>query len=103
VACARVSVAARDLVFWGHAFFCEDAFTEEVLGAVLNRSGVVRCFISGTTLAVDAMTSRSAGSRTRCVLSHSGYDLPALSFCIADLPLSSFVTQKASEDPARRV
>jgi hypothetical protein len=31
----------------GHAFFCEDAFTEEVLGAVLNRSGVVRCRISG--------------------------------------------------------
>jgi hypothetical protein len=37
----------RDLGYRGHAFFCEDAFTEEVLGAVLNRSGVVRCHISG--------------------------------------------------------
>jgi hypothetical protein len=37
----------RDLGYRGHAFFCEDAFTEEVLGAVLNRSGVVRCRISG--------------------------------------------------------
>jgi len=37
----------RHLGYRGHAFFCEDAFTEEVLGAVLNRSGVVRCHISG--------------------------------------------------------
>jgi hypothetical protein len=35
------------LGYRGHAFFCEDAFTEEVLGAVLNQSGVVRCHISG--------------------------------------------------------
>jgi len=37
----------RHLGYRGHAFFCEDAFTGEVLGSVLNRSGVVRCVISG--------------------------------------------------------
>lgn len=31
----------------GHAFLCEDAGTGEVLGGVLSRSGVVRCYISG--------------------------------------------------------
>ena len=37
----------RQFGFRGHAFFCEDAATGEVLGAVLTRGGVVRCFISG--------------------------------------------------------
>lgn len=37
----------RHFGYRGHAFFCEDAFTGEVLGGVLNRSGVVRCVISG--------------------------------------------------------
>jgi hypothetical protein len=37
----------RRFGYRGHAFFCEDAFTEEVLGAVLNRFGRVRCRISG--------------------------------------------------------
>ena len=31
----------------GHAFFCENADTAEILGAVLNRRGVVRCRIDG--------------------------------------------------------
>ena len=31
----------------GHAFFCEDAATGEVLGAVLTRRGAVSCYISG--------------------------------------------------------
>lgn len=34
----------RHFGYRGHAFFCEAALTGEVLGAVLNRSGVVRCF-----------------------------------------------------------
>jgi hypothetical protein len=45
-----ITLTARELHHFGyrgHAFFCEDAFTGEVLGAVLNRSGVVRCAISG--------------------------------------------------------
>lgn len=37
----------RDFGYRGHAFFCEAAATGEVLGAVLNRSGVIRCSISG--------------------------------------------------------
>jgi hypothetical protein len=37
----------RNVGYRGHAFFCEDVFTEEVLGAVLNRFGVVRCHIRG--------------------------------------------------------
>jgi hypothetical protein len=37
----------RHFGFRGHAFFCEDAATGEVLGAVLSRGGFVRCFISG--------------------------------------------------------
>ena len=31
----------------GHAFLCEEGATGEVLGAVLNRTGVVRCHIVG--------------------------------------------------------
>jgi hypothetical protein len=31
----------------GHAFLCEEGATSEVLGAVLSRAGVVRCYISG--------------------------------------------------------
>ena len=37
----------RQFGYRGHAFFCEDAATGEVLGAVLTRGGLVRCFISG--------------------------------------------------------
>ncbi len=37
----------RQFGFRGHAFFCEDAATGEVLGAVLTRGGFVRCHISG--------------------------------------------------------
>ena len=37
----------RQFGYRGHAFFCEEAATGEVLGAVLTRGGVVRCFISG--------------------------------------------------------
>ncbi len=45
-----ITLTTRELRLYGyrgHAFFCEDTFTGEVLGAVLNRSGVVRCFING--------------------------------------------------------
>ena len=31
----------------GHAFACEEGATHEVLGAVVNRAGVVRCYIHG--------------------------------------------------------
>jgi hypothetical protein len=31
----------------GHAFACEEGATHEVLGAVLNRAGAVRCYITG--------------------------------------------------------
>jgi len=31
----------------GHAFFCENGTTGEVLGAVLSPGGFVRCYISG--------------------------------------------------------
>jgi len=37
----------RQFGYRGHAFFCESAATGEVLGAVLSRGGVVRCYISG--------------------------------------------------------
>jgi hypothetical protein len=37
----------RDFGYRGHAFLCEEGTTSEVLGAVLNRSGSVRCYISG--------------------------------------------------------
>src|SRR5437667_10473268 len=37
----------RRFRYRGHAFFCEDGATGEILGALLNRSGVVRCYISG--------------------------------------------------------
>src|SRR5205823_4703835 len=37
----------RQFGYRGHAFFCEDAGTGEVLGAVLTRGGFVRCHISG--------------------------------------------------------
>jgi len=37
----------RDFGFRGHAFLCEEATAGEVLGAVLNRAGVVRCHITG--------------------------------------------------------
>ena len=37
----------RDFGYRGHAFFCESAGTGEVLGAVLTRSGRIRCFVSG--------------------------------------------------------
>src|SRR5262249_44381345 len=37
----------RDFGYRGHPFFCESAATGEVLGAVLTRSGRVRCFVSG--------------------------------------------------------
>lgn len=45
-----ITLTARELRgfgFRGHAFLCEDAGTGEVLGAVLSRSGLVRCHISG--------------------------------------------------------
>src|SRR5688572_28043571 len=37
----------RDFGYAGHAFLCEEGTTNEVLGAVLNRAGVLRCYISG--------------------------------------------------------
>ena len=37
----------RQFRYRGHAFFCEDGATGEILGALLNRTGVVRCYISG--------------------------------------------------------
>ena len=37
----------NDFGYAGHAFLCEEGATSEVLGAVLNRAGVVRCYISG--------------------------------------------------------
>ena len=36
-----------DFGYRGHAFLCEEGATEEVLGAVLNRAGVVSCYITG--------------------------------------------------------
>lgn len=45
-----ITLTSRELRAFGlrgHAFLCEDAGSGEVLGAVLNRSGVVRCHISG--------------------------------------------------------
>jgi len=45
-----ITLTARELYrfgYAGHAFFCEDAATGEVLGAVLGRSGRVGCYISG--------------------------------------------------------
>jgi hypothetical protein len=45
-----ITLAAWELAqfgYRGHAFFCEDASSGEVLGAVLTRGGVVRCHISG--------------------------------------------------------
>src|SRR5262245_8534586 len=32
----------------GHAFACEEGATGEVMGAVLTRPGVVRCYVAGT-------------------------------------------------------
>ena len=37
----------RHFGYRGHAFFCESATTGEILGAVQNRYGAVRCYISG--------------------------------------------------------
>jgi hypothetical protein len=37
----------RQFGFRGHAFLCEEGATNTVLGAVLNRRGVVRCYITG--------------------------------------------------------
>ena len=37
----------RHLGYRGHAFACEAASTGEVVGAVLSRAGVVRCYIVG--------------------------------------------------------
>src|SRR5262249_19902719 len=37
----------RHFGYAGHAFFCEDAGTGEILGAVQTRAGFVRCLISG--------------------------------------------------------
>jgi hypothetical protein len=37
----------RDFGYRGHAFLCEEGATSEVLGAVLNRVGFVRCQIRG--------------------------------------------------------
>jgi hypothetical protein len=37
----------RQFGFRGHAFLCEEGATSTVLGAVLNRRGVVRCYITG--------------------------------------------------------
>ena len=37
----------RRFGYRGHAFFCEDAGTGEILGAVLSRRGAVRCRIDG--------------------------------------------------------
>jgi len=38
----------RRLGYRGHAFFCENSTTGEVLGAVLGSHGGVRCLISGS-------------------------------------------------------
>ena len=38
----------RRLGYRGHAFFCENSTTGEVLGAVLGSRGGVRCLISGS-------------------------------------------------------
>ena len=37
----------RHFGYSGHAFFCENATTGEILGAVQTRAGFVRCLISG--------------------------------------------------------
>jgi hypothetical protein len=37
----------RRFGYRGHAFLCEEGQAGEVLGAVLNRYGVVRCYIHG--------------------------------------------------------
>jgi len=45
-----ITLTARELRgfgYAGHAFFCEDASTGEILGAVLGRFGRVGCYISG--------------------------------------------------------
>ena len=45
-----ITFTSRELRYFGyagHAFFCEDAGTGEILGAVQTRAGVVRCYISG--------------------------------------------------------
>ncbi len=38
----------RRFGYRGHAFVCEEGATHEVLGAVLGRTGVVRCQITGS-------------------------------------------------------
>ena len=45
-----ITFTARELRHFGyagHAFFCEDAASGEILGAVQTRAGYVRCLISG--------------------------------------------------------
>ena len=37
----------RNFGYRGHAFLCEATASGEVLGAVLNRAGQVRCYITG--------------------------------------------------------
>lgn len=37
----------RRFGYAGHAFLCEEGATSTVLGAVQNRAGVVRCYITG--------------------------------------------------------
>jgi hypothetical protein len=37
----------RNFGYRGHAFLCEAAVSGEVLGAVLNRAGELRCYITG--------------------------------------------------------
>jgi len=47
--CVTLSASdLRHLGYRGHAFFCEDNGTGEVLGAVLGPRGGVRCLISGS-------------------------------------------------------
>ena len=45
-----ITLTSRELSrfgYAGHAFFCEDDSTAEILGAVLGRFGRVSCYISG--------------------------------------------------------
>lgn len=45
-----VTLTQRELArigYRGHAFACEEGATGEVMGAVLTRSGVVRCYVAG--------------------------------------------------------
>ena len=48
IGCITLTVRElRAFGYRGHAFLCEEGTTSEVLGAVLNRSGVVSCVITG--------------------------------------------------------